>query len=434
MSTAAMPSPEARATRQIGCWRYGALGMPLAFVSLPLYVSLPHHYAERLGVPLAELGTVLLVTRLCDALLDPWLGRWIDRAFSRGHRAVWRRMAAAALIMALGFAALWQPGWQTSWQGPTATLVNLGVMSILTFVAYSVVAVGHLAWGARWGGDAPQRAAIAAWREGAALVGVVLAGALPLWLGIDALPATLAMCLIVGMLLLRTTSHERPAAASLAPQPVGRASPWTSPAFRDLLTVFMLNGIASAIPAALLPFFVADRLQATAQTPVCLLVYFLAAGLGLPLWVQLMRRLGLVAAWLGGMGLSVLAFAGVLGLQAGDTGPFLLVCAASGLALGADLVAPAALLAGIVPRAANGSDDGRYFGWWACANKLNAALAVGLVLPALAALGYAQGSRDAHALWALTFAYGALPCAFKLIAAATLWRSRRHGALKGVER
>ena len=33
---------------------YGLLGLPLAFVALPLYVVLPHHYATTLGLPLAS--------------------------------------------------------------------------------------------------------------------------------------------------------------------------------------------------------------------------------------------------------------------------------------------------------------------------------------------------------------------------------------------
>ena len=41
-------------------WRYGLMGLPLAFVALPLYVTLPNHYATAFGVPLATLGAVLL--------------------------------------------------------------------------------------------------------------------------------------------------------------------------------------------------------------------------------------------------------------------------------------------------------------------------------------------------------------------------------------
>ena len=39
---------------------YGLLGLPLAFVALPLYVILPNHYAREFGVPLALLGAILL--------------------------------------------------------------------------------------------------------------------------------------------------------------------------------------------------------------------------------------------------------------------------------------------------------------------------------------------------------------------------------------
>ena len=54
---------------------YGLLGLPLAFVALPVYVHLPNVYAQQYGVPLAALGGVLLLSRSVDAVVDPWLGR-----------------------------------------------------------------------------------------------------------------------------------------------------------------------------------------------------------------------------------------------------------------------------------------------------------------------------------------------------------------------
>ena len=50
---------------------YGLLGAPLAFGSLPLYVALPHHYAQYPGVALPALGAVLLAARVLDAAIDP---------------------------------------------------------------------------------------------------------------------------------------------------------------------------------------------------------------------------------------------------------------------------------------------------------------------------------------------------------------------------
>ena len=59
--------------------------------------------------------------------------------------------------------------------------------------------------------------------------------------------------------------------------------PFSRPAFRALLAVFVVNGIASAIPATLILFFVQDRLQApSAVEPLFLGSYFVCAALAMP--------------------------------------------------------------------------------------------------------------------------------------------------------
>ena len=88
---------------------YGLLGLPLAFVALPLYVLLPHHYAQAYAMPLATLGALLLGARLLDAAIDPLLGRFSDRLFAHSLRAVWTAGALAALALVLGLAALFVP-------------------------------------------------------------------------------------------------------------------------------------------------------------------------------------------------------------------------------------------------------------------------------------------------------------------------------------
>jgi glycoside/pentoside/hexuronide:cation symporter, GPH family len=132
-------------------------------------------------------------------------------------------------------------------------------------------------------------------------------------------------------------------------------------------------------------------------------------------------RFGLARTWLTGMGLAIAAFVWAAFIGAGDLAAFTAVCVASGLALGADLALPSALLAGVIQRAGHGGRaEGAYFGWWNFATKLNLALAAGLSLPLLAAFGYAPGARDERALQALSLAYCVLPCLLKL-AAAGLW-------------
>jgi GPH family glycoside/pentoside/hexuronide:cation symporter len=89
------PCPVARSGWLAQGLAYGCLGLPLAFVALPLYVVLPNHYASEFGVPLAALGALLLGARLLDAVADPLIGRWVDRWFAHSARvlvaAAWPR-------------------------------------------------------------------------------------------------------------------------------------------------------------------------------------------------------------------------------------------------------------------------------------------------------------------------------------------------------
>ena len=386
-------------------------------MALPLYVILPNHYASQLGVPLALLGAVLLGARLLDAVADPLIGRWVDRLFAHSPRRALGVASAAALVLALGFHALFFP----QVEGTAALLWWCAIVLAITYLAFSTITVVHQAWGARLGGDEGQRTRVVAWREAAAVIGVLVASVLPSLAGLGVTSATFAVLLVLGLALLARAPQP-------APNPVAAADahalllPFHSGSFRRLLVIFLLNGVASAVPATLVLFFIRDRLQAPSWEPAFLVAYFAAGALSIPLWVRLVGRIGLARAWLAGMGLAILSFVWAFTLGVGDTLGFLAVCVASGVALGADLALPGALLTGVIQQAGHaGRAEGAYLGWWNFATKLNLALAAGVALPLLAAFGYTPGTRDPAALLALAFAYCLLPCALKLCAAASLW-------------
>ena len=396
--------------------RYGALGLPLAFVALPLYVVLPNHYATEYGIPLAALGAVLLGARALDAVADPLIGRAADGWLARGGRRAWWVILMAAVVLAAGFAALFFP----QVQGESALLVWCALTLTVTYLGYSVVTVVHQSWGARLGGDAPQRARIVAWREGLALVGVLVASVLPSVAGLAVTAVVFAVLLAIGVLLLRAA--RAPAPSDPSARPASMRLPFATPAFRRLLAVYLVNGIASAVPATLVLFFIRDRLQASSFEPLFLASYFAAGALSIPLWVRAVRWWGLERAWLISMALAIVVFSGATMLSAGDVVAFTIVCTLSGIALGADLTLPSAILAGVIQRAGHGEQsEGAYFGWWNFATKLNLALAAGVALPALSWFGYAPGSTSPQALSALTTAYCLLPCLLKAGAAGLLY-------------
>ncbi len=401
--------------------RYGALGLPLAFVALPLYVVLPNHYASTFGIPLATLGALLLGARLLDAVADPWIGRLVDRWFTQSLARVLAAAALAAVVLALGFHGLFFP----PVQGAGALLVWCAALLAVTYLSYSVLSVLHQAWGARLGGDEVQRARIVSWREGQSLLGVLVASVLPTVAGLSVVSAVFALTLGAAWLLLRRAPAPAIAAAGSAER--SQAGPLATPGFRRLLLIYLVNGVASAVPATLVLFFVRDKLQAQAFEPLFLASYFAAGALSMPLWTRAVVRFGLARSWLVGMALAVATFAWATLLGAGDVAAYTAVCVASGVALGADLTLPGAMLAGVIQRAGHAQRlEGAYFGWWNFATKLNLALAAGIALPLLGAFGYAPGSRDGAALQALTLAYCLLPCVLKLAAAGLLWTTWLH--------
>lgn len=434
MSGAALSDPATLPSQASAA--YGLLGLPLAFVALPVYVHLPNLYAQQYGVTLAALGAVLLLSRSIDAVVDPWLGRWGDKLYRHSWQAVWLAAVLLALAVALGFAALFFP--PAAALSPMGLLVWVACALTLSHLAYSGLGILHQAWAARQGGGGIAQSRWVAWREGFALVGVLLASALPALWGWGPTTALLVIMLALGLFFWRRVARR--ALASTAPVVSGHAvgslwQPWQHAGFRRLLMVFMLNGLASAVPATLVLFFVQDLLQAPkAMEPLFLGLYFAAGALSFPLWLKVIDRIGLLRTWATGMALSVLAFVSVVTLGAGDTTGFLVVCALSGMALGADLTVPGALLNQLIDRCGErGRTDGAFMGWWNLATKLNLALAAGLSLPLLGLWGYAPGQQGADAVLALGLAYGLLPCVLKLLAGLALYAGlmRRPDLISG---
>jgi glycoside/pentoside/hexuronide:cation symporter, GPH family len=395
-------------------WAYGVLGLPLAFAALPLYVHVPRFYSETTGLSLALLGGVLLGARVLDAFVDPWLGWWADRVPRR------RLLALALVPFGLGFVALMHPP-------PVGAVAWLSASLVLTYLGFSAATVAYQAWGADLGRDSAARTRLTAAREGFGLAGVMLAAVLPGLLALDlsagtarlawVLPPLLVVTALVAFSQVGTDQNRMPVFRQALLPSLRRAL--GDAAFRRLLGVFIANGIAAAIPATLFLFFVADVIGEPSASGPLLVLYFATGAISLPLWVRLAARMGRVRAWGLAMALAMPAFAGAGLLGRGDLTGLALICLASGLALGADLVLPAAMAADLGERQ---GQPGACFGLWNLAAKLNLALAAGLSLPLLGLLGYQPGSEAG--VGALSTAYAVVPLAFKLLAAAMLWRWR----------
>ena len=393
--------------------------LPFAVAALPVYVHVPKFYGDTLGIDLAAVGVILLALRLLDAISDPLIGAWSDRS---GHRP--RLIGWAIPLLAIGVVALLNPPALP----PGSAVLWLAASAAITYAGYSLAMINHQAMGAELSTDPHQRTRITGVREALSLLGVMIASIVPALFadardGLRALSWTFAGLLLASSLLFALRAPRAAALSALPARDIvaSLAAALGVSAFRRLLCVYALSGIAVAIPATLVLFYVKDVIGDEASQGWFLGAYFAAGALGMPLWIAASRRLGKVTAWVLAMLLAIASFAWAWRLGIGDTMPFLIICALSGLAAAADLALPPSMLADAIDTGPPDVGTGAYFGVWTFVTKLNLALAAGIALPLLQWLDYRPGAPTVQGAAILAAVYAGLPCVLKLLAAVLAW-------------
>jgi len=151
---------------------YAGPAMPLRILLLQLVVYIPPLYATEVGLDLAAVGLAFFLARGWDAAIDPVVGNLSDRTRSRwGRRKPWLAVAAPALML---FA------WLFCLPPESAGIAYLGITAFAFYVAMTSLEIPFLSWGIELSRDYSERTRVVGFREGAGMLGTVLATGLPL--------------------------------------------------------------------------------------------------------------------------------------------------------------------------------------------------------------------------------------------------------------
>jgi len=417
---------------------YALPAMAAAVPTIPAYVLLPSYYGDDLGLGLTVTGVVLLLVRVIDMLTDPVVGWLSDKT---RNRKIWT--GVGAVIAGVGLWSLFTPPSQ-----PDA--LYLLIWASVLFLGWTMFQVPYLAWGADLSGDYKKRTSLTALREGAGLIGIVLAGAIPVLINAPDRAAEIQTLAIVTLTLGAVfvtlliwqvpdpvAQHKRTKSASagmgmgsgsfLKTLRLGVRSLRDNGLFMRLLSAWMINGLAAGLPAVCFPLFVRYYLELDQDSEnILILLYFAAAIIAIPLWVVTAGRIGKHRVWCLAMVMAIVAFAFVPILDTGDFAAFAIICLVTGAALGADLALPPAIQADV-------DDWDRYrfgvrrtallFALWNMTNKLAMALAAGIALPILGAFGLTEdGNEKTGALVVLVLIYAVIPIVLKAGAIGMMWR------------
>ena len=413
-------TPPARTLAPARVFAYGLAGLPLALMGIPLYVYLPPFYANQLGLGLGAVGLALMLSRLWDVILDPIVGYYADLIPGPYRRKTLIAIGLPIFILSLAYLMQPQAG---------IGLNYLYFWAFMAFLGWTLISLPYLSLGAEADPTPHGRTRLSATREGAGLLGVILAAALPLILGSSEPSAVLSavfwivatslpLALILLFLVVPESRNQRRPIALISGLPLL----WANKPLRTLLLGFFLNNLANGIPAALFIIFITDRLGAATSLGVLMLLYFGAGILALPFWTSIAHHIGKRRAWGFSIALAAIRFAFVHFLHTGDILLFGLICVITGLSLGADMALPAAIqgdLAGFDAETGAGDRTGLFFGLFGLVTKLALAIAVGLGFGLLNLAGYQAGnaSNNSQDTLVLGWIYGGLPVLFKLLAA-----------------
>ncbi|MCG8440861.1 MAG: MFS transporter [Caulobacterales bacterium] len=385
-------------------------------LNLPLVALLPAFYAENVGLGLAATGAVFMFARLWDGVTDPVIGALIDRVGLRwGRRKPWMILALPIMIVAALFLFIPPQG---------ASPVYLAVSLFSLYLGYTLYIIAHRAWAAEMSEAYHERSRIAAWLDGIYFIGFLASLAAPIFAvgaaadGSDPLVVAmrwLGLVVIIGMPL--TTAPllflvKEPVVAS-RPQSVGLgayAELLKIGALRRVLVFDLMGGFAIGVVSSLTIFFADRRLGLGDLSETVIVGVGVGSLAGVPFWAFVSRRIGKGGALQGTALAAALGSALLFVTPAGELAFAMLVFAIIGLGGGGWQMLLKSVLADVADVDEHENGEKRIASMYALltfTNKAGLAMAVGVVFPVLAMLGFDPTQADSPTtplVWVITVA------------------------------
>ena len=423
--------------------RFASLVMPIAAVEAPLTTYVPPLYAAIFGFNLTTIGAIFLIARAWDALIDPAIGLLSDRTRTRwGRRRPW--IVAGAGVFVIGALGAFLPP-----RGAGPVMLSAALFTL--YLGYSMIVTPLSAWTGELSSQYHERTRVTTYAMVmtalALLLALVLPSALAVRLAGQPTTQLAAMGAMVFALLAITLPlgigavAEPPLPAdALPPLRVGQT---LAVVLREKLLLRVLASnwavrLGQGIRTALFVFFVASYMGRPTLAPALFLYQYLFGIMACPIWLAIGRRVGKARAAVAGELIQMAINLGLL-LVGPTAWPLLIaLTTAQGLAQGSGNLMLRSIVADVADahRLETGHDRvGLFFSVFALSDKAGLAMAVGIALPLVGALGFNPGhTNSAAALFDLKAVFALGPAIAHVISAAIIrgfpLDETRHGEIR----
>lgn len=278
---------------------YCSLTFPIVAVGMPVTTFLPPLYAGSGQLGLAVVGTIFMLARIWDVISDPIVGVLVDRYHWRfGPRKAWILLSIPILCITAYF--LYMPQ-----EGEAASAPLLLFQLILLYTGWTLLQTAHQAWGADLTPDYDERSRLFGAREMVNVFGSIFILALPALFGLWIVVGEFVEVAIMGWFLIVMLPVTALIAFLFVPDRLNTKTKDSSDAISlktilsslkektlwQLLFIEIAIGIGVGVTSATFVFVARGVVGFDGAVSMILLVYFVAAIVGVPIWLALSRRL-----------------------------------------------------------------------------------------------------------------------------------------------
>lgn len=338
-----------------------AFSLPMTsmwFMHGPVVGILPAIYAKYFGITLAMTGTILLVSRILDALTDPLIGYLSDNTRSPiGRRKPW--IIAGALLSMTCVYFLFLPG-----DSPSSFYYASWL--ILLFLGWTMSEIPYTAWGTELTRSYDGRSrtfTYRAWFREIGSLAFLLTPIAMFYFGFsetsEMTPQTLGV-VAIGILVFLPTSiiiaviyapngEEVSTTAKLSLRELIESLRVNKP-LRMFLPIYVVSGIAVGMYGAMSFIYVDSFLRIGDKFAYIHVAALIVALLSYPMWLRIIHRFGKHRSWsvsnvIFGMGIIPIAL-----IEPGESSfiPYLILYLLGSLVQGAGSIVPPSLLSDVI--------------------------------------------------------------------------------------
>lgn len=379
----------------------------------------------RLSAALA--GTALLVGKIWDAVIDPFIGHFSDRTRSR-----WGRRRPYLLFFSIPFGIAFvvmftNPGIEVQ----AGKFVWAMLIYMLLCTVYSLTNIPYNALLPEMTDDYNERTSISVYKQVFAVLGTLLGAgaALPIMglfatrtAGFTGMAAIFGALIVASLLVTffsvrESAQHMQPVAENIWKS---LKDVFTNRPYMLLVTSWFTNSTAVAVAESMLVYYYKYIFQDESAVTLAMISLLLATIFTFPFWVWLSKKIGKKAAYILGMSLTLLtilalAFAGdLLGVN-GVLG----LMAVAGVGFGSHYVLPWAMAPDTIEYdyARSGKRrEGIYYSVWTFVIAFGGALAGFLVGQGLEIFGYIPDAvQSARSILGIRLLIGPVPAVLLLL-------------------